>query len=164
MYGLQGVACDIPADFYSFSFSPTSTGWSKFRPDGREFEQYLQDTATKHNLWPLMSFNTNCEEARWDETKAEWLVTLRDLASERLFYHTCNILCIATGNLTTPKSVNIPYLDTFQGPIVHTSNWDSNIELQNKNVVVFGNGGTQYSHIAGSRKLLTYGYQHLGVN
>ncbi|KIJ37770.1 hypothetical protein M422DRAFT_211111 [Sphaerobolus stellatus SS14] len=137
-----GVACDIPADFYSFSFSPPPKGWSKFRPDGREFEQYLRDTATKHDLWPLMTFNTACEGAVWMEDSSLWLVSLRDQDSGRQFQHSCDILCIATGNLTRPKSVNITGLNMFQGPVMHTSRWDTQINVENKNIAVFGNGAS----------------------
>ena len=48
-------------------------------------------------------------------------------------------------------------MDTFQGQIVHTSEWDENIDLKNKNVAVIGTGATSVQlvpSIAGKVKKL----------
>ncbi|KAF8882585.1 putative monooxygenase [Infundibulicybe gibba] len=137
-----GVACDIPADFYSFSFSPANAEWSKFRPGGDEFERYLCMLVTLHGLWPLMSFKTECEGATWIDDSSQWLVTLRDLNSGQRFQHTCDVLCIATGQLSVPKIPHIPGLQDFRGPVIHTSSWDSQVDLNGKNIAVFGNGAS----------------------
>ncbi|TFK38666.1 monooxygenase [Crucibulum laeve] len=137
-----GVACDIPAELYSFSFASKTAEWSKFRPGGAEFEQYLRKLATDYNLWPLMTFKTECERAIWNEKSSTWLVTLRDINSSKRFEHSCNVLCMATGQLVDPKAADIPGLANFQGPIVHTSSWDPQIDIEGKRIAVFGNGAS----------------------
>lgn len=135
-----GVACDIPADFYSFSFTPDAE-WSRFRPGGNEFEKYLHALVTSHGLLPLMTFETECDGATWIEDSAHWLVKLRNLSSGQQLYHTCDILCVATGQLSVPKVPHIPGLKDFRGPVIHTASWDSRMDLSNKKIAVFGNGG-----------------------
>ncbi|KAJ3572738.1 hypothetical protein NP233_g2892 [Leucocoprinus birnbaumii] len=136
-----GVACDIPADLYSFSFAPGPV-WSKFRPRGDEFQKYLHDLVTSHGLWPSMTFKTECESATWIEDSRHWLVKLRDLNSGQQYSHTCDILCVATGQLSLPKIPPIPGLEDFRGPVIHTASWDSKVDLSGKNIAVFGNGAS----------------------
>ena len=137
---LLGVACDIPADFYSFSFTPDAE-WSELRPGGAEFQRYLSTLATSYGLWPLMTFKTECESAVWIDDSSQWLVTLRDLSSGQRFQHTCDIFCAATGILSVPKVPPIAGLQDFRGPVIHTARWHSQVDLDGKNIAVFGNGG-----------------------
>ena len=44
-----GVACDIPAVFYSFSFAP-NPNWTIFYPPGPEIYNYLQDVCDKSGI------------------------------------------------------------------------------------------------------------------
>ncbi|KAF8903476.1 4-hydroxyacetophenone monooxygenase [Gymnopilus junonius] len=136
-----GVACDIPADFYSFSFTPDAE-WTKFRPGGEEFEGYLQGLATSYGLWPLITFKTECESATWIADASQWLVTLRDLATGQQFQHTCDVLCVATGQLSVAKIPPIPGLQDFRGPVIHTASWNRQINLTAKRVAVIGNGAS----------------------
>ena len=46
------------------------------------------------------------------------------------------------GAFTTPKYPPIPGLHEFDGPMVHTSQWDPTIDLRDKRVAVIGNGAS----------------------
>lgn len=49
----MGVACDIPAHAYQYSFAE-NTQWSRFFAPGAEIRQYLVNIVDKYNLRPLM--------------------------------------------------------------------------------------------------------------
>jgi len=48
----------------------------------------------------------------------------------------------ATGRLNTATLPNIPGLDDFAGPVVHTATWDPSVEYRGRRVAVIGNGAS----------------------
>jgi cation diffusion facilitator CzcD-associated flavoprotein CzcO len=80
------------------------------------------------------------EGASWQEMTGTWLVKLRDLSTGQWFEQECKVLISAVGGLSMPNSFNIPGIETFMGDIVHTAQWNSDLSIQNKDVVVIGNG------------------------
>ena len=82
-----GVACDIPAVFYSFSFSPNPK-WTTFYPPGREIYGYLQDVSDKFGLTDKIELDTDVLGCRWLPTEGLWEVELQHLVK-------------GTGDLTT---------------------------------------------------------------
>jgi hypothetical protein len=75
-----GVAVDIPAAFYSFSFAPNPK-WTSFYPPGPEIYEYLRDVCDKFGLTDKVSLNTDVLGAKWLEDEEEWEVTLQHLVS-----------------------------------------------------------------------------------
>jgi hypothetical protein len=73
-----GVACDIPAAFYSFSFSPNPK-WAAFYPPGPEIYDYLQDVCDKYGLTDKIQLNTDVESCRWLADEEEWEITVQHL-------------------------------------------------------------------------------------
>jgi cation diffusion facilitator CzcD-associated flavoprotein CzcO len=49
----MGVACDIPAHAYQYSFAE-NTQWSRFYAPGAEIREYLLNLVERFNLRPLM--------------------------------------------------------------------------------------------------------------
>lgn len=159
-----GVACDIPALFYSFSFSPNPK-WTTFFPPGSEIVQYLQEVCEKYQITDKIQLNTDVEECRWLEDEKVWEVTLRHLVAgmgdlgskdrqrvlaERgesfVFSATevvrAKMVISAVGGLVEPRGwpEDFPGYDTFKGPIFHSSRWDHSVDFKDKNVVVVGTG------------------------
>lgn len=79
--------------------------------------------------------------ASWKDDTDTWLVQLRDLSTGQQYDQECRILISAVGALTNPSPFDMPGIDRFQGSIIHTAKWDDNICLENKDVIVIGNGG-----------------------
>jgi len=52
------------------------------------------------------------------------------------------VLFSAVGILNIPKVPDLPGLETFPGPVVHTSNWPNDLSLAGKRVAVVGNGAS----------------------
>jgi len=82
----------------------------------------------------------NWDGATWQEDTKTWSVNLSNVQTGEAFVQECNILISGIGGLVNPNPCTIPGADTFQGVIAHTAWWRKDIVLDNKNVIVIGNG------------------------
>ncbi|KAK6853422.1 FAD/NAD(P)-binding domain-containing protein [Apiospora arundinis] len=159
-----GVACDVPALLYSFSFAP-NYGWTSLFPPGHEIVEYLRDVCSKFGITDHIKLNTEITEARWCEAEEEWELTLTHLVehsgdlsaadrrararengeasvylgSERV---RAKVLISCVGGLVEPKAwpSDVKGVESFQGPIFHSARWDDRVDLTDKKVLVVGSG------------------------
>lgn len=130
-----GVAVDIPSFSYQFSFEQAAD-WSRTYAPGRELKSYAEYCVEKYGLAEHIQYNTRVEEARFNETTAEWHInTSQGPVAARFMIH-------AGGPLSQPNVPNIKGIDTFAGEKMHTSRWDHSINLAGKRVGIIGTGAT----------------------
>ncbi|KAI9845321.1 MAG: hypothetical protein M1837_004943 [Sclerophora amabilis] len=159
-----GVACDVPAVFYSFSFAQKSD-WSGFYPPGPEFAKYLLEVCAKYQILDKIQLNTDVAEARWLEDEEVWEVTLNYLrpgtgdlseqdrqkliqehGEQHVYLGTevvrAKIFASAAGVLVNPKpwTEDLPGKNEFEGEIFHSARWDYSVDLTDKDVIVVGSG------------------------
>ncbi|SLM38692.1 hypothetical protein LPUS_08982 [Lasallia pustulata] len=159
-----GVACDIPAVFYSFSFCPNNK-WTTFHPSGQEIVKYLHGVCEKYEIVDKIQLNTQVTEVRWLEDEEIWEVTLThmfpgtgDLSEherkekiakggrESVYMRDeivrAKIVASAAGGLVEPRGWpdRIPGRETFEGDIFHSARWDYDVNLNGKDVIVVGTG------------------------
>ncbi len=60
-----GLSCDVPSYMYQFTFEP-NPDWTHRFSYGPEIQAYMQHTADKYAVTPLVRFNTAVEELRYD--------------------------------------------------------------------------------------------------
>ncbi|KAL9483335.1 hypothetical protein ACSS6W_002124 [Trichoderma asperelloides] len=123
-----------------------------------ELWAYLNRVATKYSLPRKMSFGVNVERCEWIEERSRWQLHIRHLVTDSVYKHESQFLFCASGQLVTPRDLGVPGVESFKGPIFHASRWRHDIDLTDKNVVVFGNGCTAAQivpSIAGKTKHLT---------
>jgi len=148
-----GAACDIQSHLYSFSFAQNRS-WS--RPYARQPEilAYLEAVADAMDLRRHLMLGTRLREARWNAETAEW-----DLLLDRAGTTTpttVDVLVSAVGLFGAPKLPDIAGLADFGGPIMHTAQWDSSVQLRGRKVAVIGTGASavqvvpELAKIAGS--------------
>jgi cation diffusion facilitator CzcD-associated flavoprotein CzcO len=131
-----GAACDIPAPLYSFSFAPKAD-WSRRYPPQPEIRQYLEDTAARFGVLPLIRFGTEVVDARFDEACRQWVLTLADGTT-----HETDVLITACGQLTRPAVPPIPGLADFTGTAFHSATWRHDHDLRGRQVAVVGTGAS----------------------
>ncbi|KAL1887666.1 hypothetical protein Sste5346_010061 [Sporothrix stenoceras] len=136
-----GCACDVPSALYSFSFEQ-NPAWTKTLPSSDELWAYLKRVADKYDLPNKMMFSVTVEACLWLPETRRWRMTVRQAKSDHVFYHECQFLFAGTGQLVQPRPIDVPGAETFQGPIFHSSRWRHDLSLQDKNVVLIGNGCT----------------------
>lgn len=131
-----GCACDVQSHLYSFSFEP-NPDWTRMFPLQPELEAYLQRCTDKYGLLRHTEFGARVIEARYDEAAALWLVRTEDGRRYR-----ARALVSAMGPLSNPTLPKIPGLETFEGKLFHSAQWDHNYPLDGKRVAVIGTGAS----------------------
>ncbi|BDP43858.1 Baeyer-Villiger monooxygenase (plasmid) [Deinococcus aetherius] len=130
-----GAACDTESNLYSFSFAP-NPGWNHTYAPQPEILAYLRDTARRFGLLPHVRFQHAVRSAAWDDAEARWHIE----TSAGPF--TARFLVSGHGPLAEPKWPDIPGLDTFPGPVFHSSRWRHDLDLTGKRVAVIGTGAS----------------------
>jgi cation diffusion facilitator CzcD-associated flavoprotein CzcO len=132
-----GAAVDTPSILYSYSFDPNPS-WTKHYPNGPEFLTYLKSVVDRHALRDRIHFDTRVHGARWDEARQLWVVESSQNGQKRV--DEANVLVIAVGPNNRAKFPDVPNLDAFAGPVVHTAAWNDAVELDGRRVVQIGVG------------------------
>jgi cation diffusion facilitator CzcD-associated flavoprotein CzcO len=131
-----GLTVDVPSATYSYSFEPNPE-WSHIFARGAELKAYCDSVAAKHNLRRHMRFGTQVESARWEDDTGMWVLALAGGGTL-----TVRQLITATGFLSRPSVPDIPGVETFAGTVVHTAQWDDDLDLRRRRVAVIGTGAT----------------------
>lgn len=109
-------------------------------PSHQEIQAYQRAVAEEYGLREKMTFRTEVKQCFWREDASRWLMVLRNVDTDEIFYHECQILFGATGVLVEPRACDIPGASTFEGSLFHSARWNHDVSLEGKKVVVIGNG------------------------
>jgi len=134
-----GAGVDTPSHLYCFSFARNN--WSRYFAAQSELKAYFTRVAEEFDLVRHIQFGVEVTGAAFDETTGLWQVELRHGDGQTEFTES-NLLVSAVGAFNKPKWPNIPGLDQFLGPVVHTARWDDTLDLNGKRVAVIGNGAS----------------------
>ncbi|NVM94321.1 flavin-containing monooxygenase [Arthrobacter wenxiniae] len=130
-----GVACDVPSHLYSYSFRP-KLDWSHFYARGAEIHDYLRECVQEEGLRPHLRMRAEALEMNWDDSSLRWQVR-----TPQAIYR-CEMLVVSAGRLSEPRIPDIQGLESFPGPIFHSSRWDEHAELAGKCIGVVGTGAS----------------------
>ena len=131
-----GAHVDVPSPLYSFSFAP-NPDWSRRFASAPEIQVYMQRLAERHGLLAHLRLGTSLTEARFDETSGHWTLRTDRGDTLRAPFFVCS-----TGPLNQVRWPDIPGLNTFQGPRLHSARWDATVPLAGRRVAVIGTGST----------------------
>ncbi len=130
-----GCQCDIPSHLYSFSFAPNPS-WSRTYSRQPEIWAYLRRTAERHGLGEHLRLGHELTGAAWNEELRRWHVQTSRGAFD------ASLLIDATGPLSQPSVPSIPGLDSFEGTLFHSAQWDHDHVLDGERVAVIGTGAS----------------------
>jgi cation diffusion facilitator CzcD-associated flavoprotein CzcO len=130
-----GCQCDVPSHLYSFSFA-LNPEWSRTYPLQQEIWTYLHRVADRYGITPKIRYRQEVLAASWDDEAQLWRI---ETTGARL---TSDVLVTAVGGLSEPRPPEIAGLDTFQGPVVHSAQWDDARDLKGRRVAVIGTGAS----------------------
>ncbi|KAI1625804.1 hypothetical protein EDD37DRAFT_588822 [Exophiala viscosa] len=136
-----GVACDIPAHLYTFSFDP-NPNWSHYFAHGDEIQRYFEDFADRYGSRKYMKLNTKVVKARWDDDDSVWNLTMEDQNTKEQWSDWAHCVVNGTGILNNWKWPDIENLHDFSGPLVHSASWNHDVDFEGKTVGVVGTGST----------------------
>jgi len=129
-----GVACDIPAHMYTYSFEPNPE-WSHRFARGDEIQDYFERVSRKYGLNSVIHFNEGVTSAHFED--GQWQVE----TSQNKRYQ-ADFLISATGILHHPAYPDIEGRERFKGASFHTAEWDHSVKLEGKRIGVIGTGST----------------------
>jgi cation diffusion facilitator CzcD-associated flavoprotein CzcO len=130
-----GAEVDTPSILYSFSFAPRR--WSRTHVARAELLDYLEDVATEYGLRSHLRLGHAVESVEWHEDRHGYQITTDDGTVSF-----ANVVVSAIGFLNQPRYPDWPGLKSFRGPVLHTSRWNPELELEGKRVAVVGTGST----------------------
>jgi cation diffusion facilitator CzcD-associated flavoprotein CzcO len=129
-----GVACDIPAHMYTYSFEPNPE-WSMLFAGGAEIQQYFDRVGRKYGVTNSIRFNEAVVSSIYNRGK--WTVKT---SKQNTFVADFVLNC--TGILHHPARPDIRGIDDFAGAMFHTAQWDHSVDLRGKRVGIIGTGST----------------------
>jgi 4-hydroxyacetophenone monooxygenase len=135
-----GAAVDTPNHAYSFSVGARHPWSRNFSPQPELFA-YLRSKADEYGVRSHIRFGTEVTGARWDDDTNRWQVEVcgPDGTVERIV---ANDLVAAIGPFGRPKLPDVPGIETFAGPVFHTSQWPTDLDLTGRRVALVGTGAS----------------------
>ena len=131
LHSYPGLACDVWAHSYSFSYA-LNPDWSASFVEQPEIQAYLARCTTEFGLDPHLRLNTRIISAHY-QSDGRW--KLQTSSGE---LHEFDVLINAMGNQHTPKFPDVPGIDRFEGESWHGTRWNHDVDLTGKRVVVVG--------------------------
>lgn len=131
-----GVACDVPAILYQFSFAP-NPHWSHHYARGAEIHAYTRGLVEQFGLADVLRLNEGVSRAAWDAEAKTWQVE-----TERGAHETFDAIVPALGQLSRPCLPAIEGRDTFAGTAFHAAEWPEGLDLAGKRVGVIGSAAS----------------------
>ncbi len=131
-----GAHVDVPSPVYSFSFAP-NPDWSRRFASAPEIQAYMQRLAEQHGLLAHLRLGTRLTAATFDAATGHW-----NLATDRGDTLRAPFFVCSTGPLNQLRWPDIPGLDHFKGPRLHSARWDASVPLAGRRVAVIGTGST----------------------
>ena len=135
LHSYPGLACDVWAHAYTFSYRP-NPDWSANFVEQPEIEAYLQTCAREFGLTLHITLNTRIAGARYRDDGI-WI--LESTAGARFEF---DVVINAMGNQHTPRYPDVRGIDDFEGASFHATRWDHGVELAGKRVVVVGSAAS----------------------
>jgi cation diffusion facilitator CzcD-associated flavoprotein CzcO len=136
-----GCECDIPSHMYSFSYE-LNPDWSKSFSGQEEIWAYMRKVADEQGIRKYVRFGVEVTGATWDESRKRWTVHTTE-GDE----YDARVVIAGVGGLHIPNIPEIDGAESFAGPVFHSADWNHDVDLRDKKVVVIGTGASAIQFI-----------------
>lgn len=131
---------DTPSAMYEFSFEKRYPWTEHFARQG-EVRAYLEHIARKFGIFDKIRFNHEVKGGSFDERASLWRLDIVDDRGQRAAV-TADFVVSASGLFSTPRQLAVKGVESFEGDIVHSTEWDEGHSAAGKSIAVVGNGST----------------------
>lgn len=142
LFQYPGIRSDSDMFTLGFPFNP----WKdpKAIADGPSILQYIKDTAAKFGIDKKIQYNHKVADALWSDAEKMWTLKIAPHANAKQKELKCKFLMMCSGyyDYENGYSPDFAGSESFQGKIVHPQKWTSDIDYENKKVVIIGSGAT----------------------
>lgn len=129
-----GLACDVAAHWYTYSFA-RNPEWDTLMAPGPKIREYFEGVARRFGVLPLIRFNE--EVVRLEREGDCWHLTTATGHADRF-----DIVIVATGVLHHPNIPHFKGMESFRGALFHSARWDHDVPIDGKRIGVVGTGST----------------------
>lgn len=133
--------CRIDVHSHIYTYSSFPHDWPSYFCRQNVIFDYLRAFAEQNGLLDHIRFDTEVVSATWDDSRRLWSVATTG-PDDRSRTEEFTIVVSAVGQLNRPMIPRIDGLDTFDGPVFHTAQWDHDVDLTGKRVAIIGTGAT----------------------
>jgi cation diffusion facilitator CzcD-associated flavoprotein CzcO len=127
----------VASHFYSYSFA-LNPDWSRKYSMRPEIQAYFRSVAEQYKIVDHVRFHSIVEKAAWNDLDNVWEATILDLQTKERTMRRAKVLVSGVGSLSLPKTCDLPGVDTYQGKLFHSAQWDHSFDWTDKDVVVLG--------------------------
>ena len=135
LHTYPGLACDVWAHSYTFSYAP-NPNWSASFVDQPEIQAYLARCTTEFGLDPHLKLNTYIDSAHY-QSNGGWKLQSR---TGEVFEF--DVVINAMGNQHTPLFPDVKGMDSFQGDSWHGTRWNHDVDLAGKRIAIVGSAAS----------------------
>ncbi|KAH7520835.1 hypothetical protein FEM48_Zijuj08G0188100 [Ziziphus jujuba var. spinosa] len=129
----------LAKSFCSLPFMPHLSTTPTFMPKAT-FLSYLENYVSKFNINPL--YRRSVELASYDEGEKQWRVEAKNFASGETEVFYADFLVIASGENDEAFIPKVHGLETFEGEIIHSSQYKCGEKYKDKHILVVGSGNS----------------------
>lgn len=129
-----GLACDVSAHWYTFSFA-RNPDWKSLMADGPDIRDYFDRVARDFGVDGVTRFGDEVTDLAYRD--GAW-----DLATAAGHSDRFDIVIVATGVLHHPNIPRFEGIESFAGEVFHSARWDHGVALDGKRIGVVGTGST----------------------
>ena len=130
-----GCEVDVPSHAYSYSFM--TYDWSGTHASQAELQGYVEAVIDRFGIRENFRFATTVSSIRWDETVGRYAV--RTDQGDTGFF---DVVVSCLGLLSEPYCPTWSGLESFEGPVFHTSRYEHDHNLAGRRVAIVGTGST----------------------
>ncbi len=131
---------DVSTFLYQYKFEHNYP-WKSFFATQGELVEYIDHIVEKYNVRDRIQLQTELKSARWDENTKAWQLEITN-PDGSVRTHQTNAIISAVGLFGTPKLPDIAGIDSYQGAMFHTTEWDHDFNPVGKKIAVIGTGST----------------------
>jgi cation diffusion facilitator CzcD-associated flavoprotein CzcO len=129
-----GACCDVPSHLYSFSFE-LNPDWSRRYSPADEIWTYLQRLRSTYRLDSRIRHGFEVVSAEYSD--GGWNLLSRGNERLRVRY-----LLSAVGALHLPHKPQFKDIDKFRGQVMHSAEWDQDLDPSGKEIIVVGSAAS----------------------
>lgn len=131
---------DTSSFLYQFKFVKNYP-WPEYFASQAEVKKYLEHVANEYGVAKNIHFSVELKRAVFNEQTKRWDIEIHN-ADGSVEKRSVNAIISGAGQFATPRLPDIEGIESFNGPIFHTTAWDDSFDATGKRIAVLGNGST----------------------